>query len=61
MLCLSGFELYSRWVPLRIANRQQHRDNIPATTPVQYSQRSLCIPLMDHLIAQIDPTSVKAR
>ena len=38
----------------RIANRQQHRDNVPATTPVQYFQRPLCIPLMDHLIAQMD-------
>lgn len=38
----------------RIANRQQHRDKVPATTPVQYFQRSLCIPLMDHLIAQIN-------
>ena len=38
----------------RIANRQQHRANVPATTPVLYFQRSLCIPLMDHLIAQMD-------
>ena len=38
----------------RIANRQRHRDNVPAATPVQYFQRSLCIPLMDHLIAQMD-------
>ena len=38
----------------RIANRQRHRDNVPAATPVQYFQRSLCIPLLDHLIAQMD-------
>ena len=38
----------------RIANRQRHRDNVPAATPVQYFQRSLCIPLMDHLIHQLD-------
>lgn len=35
----------------RIVNRQQHRDNVPAATTVQYFQRLLCIPLMDHLIA----------
>ena len=39
----------------RIANRQQHRDNFPAAvTPVKYFQCSLCIPLMDHLITQMD-------
>ena len=38
----------------RIANRQRHRDNVPAAAPVQYFQRSLCIPLMDHLIDQLD-------
>lgn len=38
----------------RIANRQQHRDNVPAVTPVKYFQRSLCVPLMDHLITQMD-------
>ena len=38
----------------RIANRQWHRDNVAAATPVQYFQRSLCIPMMDHLIAQMD-------
>ena len=38
----------------RIANRHQHRDNVPAVTPVKYFQRSLCIPLMDHLITQMD-------
>ena len=34
----------------RIANREQHRDNVAAVTPVKYFQRSLCISLMDHLI-----------
>ena len=38
----------------RIANRQRHRDNVPAATPVKYFQCSLCIPLMDHLITQMD-------
>ena len=38
----------------RIANRQQHCDNVPAVTPVNYFQRSLCIPLMDHLITHMD-------
>ena len=38
----------------RITNKQQHRYNVPAVTPVKYFQRSLCIPLMDHLITQMD-------
>ena len=38
----------------RIANRRWHWDNVPAATPVQYFQRSLCISMMDHLIAQMD-------
>ena len=28
----------------RISNRQQHRDNVPAGTPVKHLQCSLCIP-----------------
>ncbi|PFX15880.1 52 kDa repressor of the inhibitor of the protein kinase [Stylophora pistillata] len=38
----------------RIANRQRHHDNAPAATPVQYFQCSPCLPLMDHLIVQMD-------
>ncbi|KXJ14854.1 52 kDa repressor of the inhibitor of the protein kinase [Exaiptasia diaphana] len=32
----------------------RHRDNVPAFTPLQYYQRSLCIPLMDHLIVYMN-------
>ena len=45
----------------RLASRQQHRTNIHADNCIQYYQRNLTIPLLDHLIAELnnrfDPVS----
>ena len=30
-------------------NQQQHRDNVPAETPSVYYNRTVAIPLLDHL------------
>ena len=38
----------------RTTNRQQHRSNTPATTPSEYFKRTVTIPALDHLIAEID-------
>ena len=35
-----------------LASRQQHRTNIHADNCIQYYQRNLTIPLLDHLIAE---------
>ena len=44
-----------------LASRQQHRTNIHADICIQYNQRNLTIPLLDHLIAEFnnrfDPVS----
>ena len=44
-----------------LASRQQHRTNIHADNCIQYYQRNLKIPLLDHLIAELnsrfDPVS----
>ena len=45
----------------RLASRQQHRTNIHADNCIQYYQHNLTIPLLDHLIAELnnrfDPVS----
>ena len=38
----------------RIASRQQHRSNTPATIPEAYYRVNLAIPLLQHVIAQLD-------
>ena len=38
----------------RLASRQQHRTNIHADNCIQYYQRNLTIPLLDHLIAELN-------
>ena len=38
----------------RVAGRQQHRSNTPATTPDAYYRVTLAIPLLQHVIAQLD-------
>ena len=37
----------------RIAQRQTHRSNIPASTPFEYWRSNLFLPLIDHLINQL--------
>ena len=37
----------------RIARKQQHRCNVPAENPEEYYRRSLCIPLLDHVITDM--------
>ena len=34
---------------LRRTNQQQHHDNVPAETPSVYYERTVAIPLLDHL------------
>lgn len=38
----------------RIARTQQHRANTPASTSCDYYKRSLCISLIDHLLAEME-------
>ena len=38
----------------RQASRQQHRQNIPASNVSDYYKRTLTIPLLDHLISELD-------
>jgi len=38
----------------RIVGRQQHRSNVEAGTPKDYYKIALTIPLLDHLISEID-------
>ena len=38
----------------RIASYQLHRSNTPAANASQYYQRTLTIPMLDHLITELD-------
>lgn len=38
----------------RLCGRQRHRDNVPAQTPAEYYRRTITIPVLDHLISEID-------
>ena len=38
----------------RLASRQQHRQNIPAQSPTDYYRLNLTIPLLDHLVNEIE-------
>ena len=46
MLCLSGFELYSRWVPLLTCNPGPQQDGIQS--PLPYHQLPIVINLLNH-------------
>ena len=37
-----------------LAGRQQHRKNVPADTMMDYYRRNLTIPLLDHIISELD-------
>ena len=38
----------------RLAGRQQHRQNIPATSNTDYCRLNITIPLLDHMISELD-------
>lgn len=38
---------------LRTTGRQQHRGNVPSTSPSEYFKRQLTIPALDYLIARL--------
>lgn len=38
----------------RLASRQQHRQNIPAADSKEYYKRIITIPLLDHLLCELD-------
>ena len=38
----------------RLAGRQQHRQNIPATSNTDYYRLNITIPLLDHMISELD-------
>ena len=38
----------------RVVGRQQHQSNVEAGTPKDYYKRALTIPLLDHLISEMD-------
>lgn len=39
---------------LRLASRQQHRQNIPAQNSQDYFRLNLTIPLLDHLLSELN-------
>ena len=38
----------------RICSRQRHRSNVPADTPQEYYRRTVTVPFLDHLCAQME-------
>ncbi len=38
----------------RLCGRQRHRENVSAQTPSEYYRRTVTIPVIDHLIAEMD-------
>ena len=38
----------------RLCRQQRHHDNVPAHTPTEYHKRNITIPLLDHLISEIN-------
>ena len=38
----------------RVCGRQRHRSNVPAETPSEYYRRNLSIPVLDHLLSELD-------
>ena len=38
----------------RVCGRQQHRSNVPAQTPSEYYRRSISIPVLDHLLSELE-------
>ncbi len=45
----------------RITGCQQHRSNHPASSPSEYYRLSISIPLLDHLLLEIDTRFSKQR
>ena len=52
-LLLSQSIVVDESVP-RLVSRQQHRQNIPAHNSRDYYKRILTIPMLDHLIYELD-------
>ena len=44
-------------IPRRCA-RQIQRNNVPATTPLEYYKRAISIPMLDHLESEINQFSL---
>jgi hypothetical protein len=38
----------------RICGRQRHRPNTPASTPSKYFRRTITVPMLDHLLAELN-------
>ena len=38
----------------RLCGRQRHRPNVPATTPSDYSRRTITVPMLDHLVLEVE-------
>ena len=38
----------------RLCGHQRHRHNVPATTPSEYFRRIITVPLLDHLLAELE-------
>ncbi len=59
-MCNSSQEVESMWQSIhvepslpRLCGRQRHRENVPALTPVEYYRHTVTIPILDHLISEI--------
>ena len=42
-----------------LATNQQHRVNVPAATPKEYWRRALYLPLVDHLLEELNERLLK--
>ena len=38
----------------RLCSRQRHRSNVPAQTPLEYNRRTVTIPVIDHLLSEME-------
>ena len=45
----------------RTMGRQKHRNNVEADTPSAYWKRNLYLPILDHLVNELDKQLVKPR
>jgi len=43
----------------RLATNQRHRVNVLAATPKEYWKRTLCLPLVDHLLEELNQRLLK--
>jgi hypothetical protein len=38
----------------RLCGRQRHRSNVPAQSPLEYDRRTITVPLLDHVLSELN-------